>query len=103
VKASFAALSRRHRRIRYSTDHGRTWSAPLRVTSDHDNTMHNVEVVGAGPGVADVAWQADNSALGYATYLRPFSITKGWLHVKPRASRSPPGHPAEGEITTDLR
>ena len=26
-----------------------------------------------------VAWQADNSPRGYATYLRPFSITGGWL------------------------
>ena len=41
--------------ISYSTDHGGTWSAPLRVTSDHDNAMHNLEVAGAGPGVADVA------------------------------------------------
>jgi len=45
-------------------------------------------VVGAGPGVADVAWQSDNSPLGYATFLRPFSITKGWLapaiQVSPR-------------------
>jgi hypothetical protein len=62
-----------------STNHGSTWSAPRRVTNDHDNAVHNVEVAGAGPGVADVAWQSDNSPLGYATYLRPFSITKGWL------------------------
>src|SRR5215467_2580159 len=43
-----------------STDGGRTWSAPLRVTSDHDTATHIVEVAGAGPGVAIVAWQADN-------------------------------------------
>jgi len=72
--------------ISYSTDHGSTWSAPLRVTSDHDNAVHNVEVAGAGPGVADVAWQADNSPLGYATYLRPFSITRGWLAPAIRVS-----------------
>jgi BNR/Asp-box repeat len=72
--------------LSYSTDHGRTWSAPVRVTSDHDNAMHNVEVAGAAPGVADVAWQADNSPLGYATYLRPFSITRGWLAPATRVS-----------------
>jgi len=65
--------------LAYSTNHGRSWSAPVRVTRDHDNAMHDVEVVGAGAGVADVAWQSDNSPLGYATFLRPFSITKGWL------------------------
>jgi hypothetical protein len=72
--------------ISYSTNQGRTWSAPLRVTRDHDNALHNVEVTGAGPGVADVAWQADNSPRGYATYLRPFSITRGWLAPAIRVS-----------------
>ena len=93
--------------ISYSTDHGGTWSAPLRVTSDHDNAMHNVEVAGAGPGVADVAWQADNSPLGYATYLPAllhhqglagpghpdlphFGNKKIWGPVTPSASRSCP-------------
>jgi BNR/Asp-box repeat len=72
--------------ISYSTDHGRTWSAPLRVTRDRDNALHNVEVAAAGPGVADVAWQADNSPRGYATYLRPFSIARGWLAPAIRVS-----------------
>jgi hypothetical protein len=65
--------------LSYSTDHGRTWSAPIRVTPDQDNALHNVESAGAGPGIADIAWQADNSPQGYATYLRPFSIRHGWL------------------------
>ena len=38
-----------------------------------------MESAGAGPGIADVAWLADNSPQGYATYLRPFSIRHGWL------------------------
>ena len=70
-----------------STDGGRTWSAPLRVTSDHDTATHIVEVAGAGPGVAIVAWQADNSPRGYATYLRRFSIRRGWLGPAIRVSR----------------
>jgi hypothetical protein len=65
--------------LSYSTNHGRTWSAPIRVTADQDNAVHNVESAGAGPGIADIAWQADNSPQGYATYLRPFSIKHGWL------------------------
>ncbi len=65
--------------LSYSTDGGRTWSAPIRVTADQDNAVHNVESAGAGAGIADIAWQADNSPQGYATYLRPFSIKDGWL------------------------
>ena len=62
--------------ISYSTDGGSSWSAPIRVTPDQDGAMHNVESVGANAGVADVAWQTDASG-GYATFLRPFSITSG--------------------------
>ena len=65
--------------LSFSTDQGQTWSAPLRVTPDQDSAVHNVEVVGTRAGRAVVAWQADNSPRGYATYLRPFSITRGWL------------------------
>ncbi len=65
--------------LAYSTDRGRSWSPPRRVTTDRDNATHIVEVAGAGAGVAEVAWQADNSPLGYATFLRPFSIRRGWL------------------------
>jgi len=65
--------------LSYSTNGGRTWSAPIRVTPDQGNAVHIVQSVGAGPGIADVAWQADNSPQGYAVYLRPFSIKNGWL------------------------
>jgi BNR/Asp-box repeat protein len=79
--------------LSYSTDHGRTWSAPTRVTPDQDNAVHIVESAGAGPGVADIAWQADNSPQGYATYLRPFSIKHGWLAPVTQVS-SQYGNPA---------
>ena len=72
--------------LSYSTNHGRTWSKPRRVTQDKDNALHIVESVGAGPGVADVAWQSDNSPKGYATFLRPFSVKKGWLAPAIRVS-----------------
>ena len=46
-----------------------------------------MEVAGAGQGAAIVAWQADNSPRGYATYLRRFSIRRGWLGPAIRVSR----------------
>ena len=49
------------------------------MTPDSDNATHIVQVVGGSAGVAYVGWLADNSPAGYAQYLRPFSITRGWL------------------------
>ncbi|HLX50268.1 MAG TPA: carbohydrate binding domain-containing protein [Streptosporangiaceae bacterium] len=63
--------------LTYSTDGGTTWSAPVRVTPDTDNAMHNVEVTGGGPGIAYVAWQTSAPSQGYATYLQTFSTTTG--------------------------
>jgi len=65
--------------LSYSTDGGQTWSAPTRVTPDQGNAVHILASAGAGPGVTDVAWLADNSPQGYALYFRPFSIKDGWL------------------------
>ena len=30
-------------------------------------------------GIGYVAWQTDAPRAGYATYLRPFSVRRGWL------------------------
>jgi hypothetical protein len=79
--------------LSYSTDRGRSWSAPIRVTPDQGNAVHIVQSAGAGPGIADIAWQAGNSPRGYATYLRPFSIRHGWLAPIARVS-SQYGNPA---------
>jgi hypothetical protein len=65
--------------LTYSQDGGRTWSAPLRVTPDTDHAPHIVESAGGRAGIAYVAWQTSAPAPGYATYLRPFSIRRGWL------------------------
>jgi hypothetical protein len=73
--------------LSYSTDGGTAWSAPIRVTTDHDNAVHIVESAGAGSGIAEIAWLADNSPQGYATYLRPFSIKDGWLGPVTQVSR----------------
>jgi len=72
--------------LSYSTDHGRTWSPLRRVTPDTDKATHIVQVTGGQAGTAYVGWLADNSPLGYALYLRPFSITKGWLSGPLRVS-----------------
>jgi hypothetical protein len=65
--------------LTFSRDGGRRWSPPVRVTPDRDNAPHIVQVAGGRPGVAYVGWQTSAPAQGYATYLRPFSITRGWL------------------------
>jgi hypothetical protein len=73
--------------VSYSTNHGASWSAPIRVTPDNDNATHIVEVAGSGtPGVAYVAWLANNAPGGYAEYLRTFSISRGWLSGPRRIS-----------------
>ena len=72
--------------LAYSTDHGKTWSPLQRVTTDNDNATHIVEVAGGSPGIAYVGWLADNSAGGYAQYVRAFSITRGWLSAPVRIS-----------------
>jgi hypothetical protein len=65
--------------LTFSTNQGRTWSRPLRVTPDTDKAPHIVESVGGAAGIAYVGWQTSAPAAGYATYVRPFSIKKGWL------------------------
>ena len=73
--------------LSYSTDHGRTWSPLIRVNPDTDNAVHIVQPAGGSPGMAYVGWLADNSAHGYAQYLRVFSIRHGWLTKPIRVSR----------------
>ncbi len=64
--------------LSFSTDDGKSWSAPVRVTPDTGKAVHIVEVLGGAAGVAYVAWQTDAPAGGYATYLRPYAPGKGW-------------------------
>jgi hypothetical protein len=65
--------------LTWSVNHGRTWAVPVRVTPGHSHAMHLVQVTGGPRGVAYVGWQTSASPAGYATYLRPFSIRRGWL------------------------
>jgi hypothetical protein len=72
--------------LTWSVNHGRTWAAPVRVTPGRSHAMHLVQVTGGARGIAYVGWQTSASARGYATYLRPFSVTKGWLAKTVRVS-----------------
>lgn len=65
--------------LSFSTDSGRTWSAPIQVPSDRLNVPHIMEVAGGGSGIAYVGWLSNSNPLGYAQYLRAFSINHGWL------------------------
>jgi hypothetical protein len=73
--------------VSYSTDHGATWSTPIRVTPDHRKVPHIVQVAGGAAGIAYVAWLTPRPHHGYAEYLRTFSISNGWLSPARRISR----------------
>jgi len=64
--------------LSYSTDHGKHWSALVRVTGSDGHAVHIMEVAGGGSGVAYVSWLTDASG-AYQQFVRPYSITKGWL------------------------
>jgi len=67
--------------LEFSRNGGATWSKPVAVTSPKGTVEELVESVGVGNGIADVAWQTP-TAKGYATFVRPFSVTKGWLSAR---------------------
>jgi hypothetical protein len=65
--------------LSYSVDDGTTWSAPIQAPADRLAVPHIMEVTGGGAGTAYVGWLSDSNPLGYAQYLRAFSVTRGWL------------------------
>jgi hypothetical protein len=65
--------------LSYSQNGGSSWSTPVQAPSDTRQVPHIMEVVGTAAGKADVAWLSDSNPLGYAVYLRPFSVAQGWL------------------------
>jgi hypothetical protein len=73
--------------VSYSTDHGATWSIPIRVTPDHTKVPHIVQVAGGAAGIAYVAWLTPLPHHGYGEYLRTFSIANGWLSSPRHISR----------------
>jgi hypothetical protein len=68
--------------LSFSTDHGKSWSALVRVTGSDGNAVHIMEVAGGGAGIAYVSWLTDASG-AYQLFARPYSITKGWLTAEP--------------------
>ncbi|HZK72726.1 MAG TPA: sialidase family protein [Clostridia bacterium] len=64
--------------LSFSTDHGKRWSALVRVTGSGGNAIHIMEVAGGGPGIAYVSWLTDASG-AYQLFVRAYSITTGWL------------------------
>jgi hypothetical protein len=72
--------------LSWSADGGRTWSPAVRITPDATGAPHITESAGGAAGIAYVAWQTSAPAQGYATYLRPYSITRGWLGPATRVS-----------------
>jgi hypothetical protein len=62
-----------------SRDHGRIWSRPVRVTPDRTHAPHIMAVAGGTRGTAFIGWLTSAARQGYAAWVRPFSVTKGWL------------------------
>ena len=73
--------------LSYSATHGASWSPALRVPTDHISAEHIMAVAAGSPGTADVGWLSDSSGRGYALYVRPFSVRRGWLSKPLRVSR----------------
>jgi hypothetical protein len=61
-----------------SSDGGLRWSPPVAAMPANGTAEELMEVTGALPGRAWVAWQTV-TAKGYATLLRPYDMAKGWL------------------------
>jgi len=79
--------------LSYSKDGGKTWSAPVRVTAATGTAEELVEAVGVGAGIVDVGLQTPRAKQGYATYVRPFSISHGWLTPSARRVSTAFGNP----------
>jgi len=65
--------------LSFSTNHGRTWSAPIQAPADQSNVPHIMAVVGGVAGTAYISWLSNSDPRGYALYLRAFSTKTGWL------------------------
>ena len=70
--------------LAWSTNGGRRWSRPLRAAASR--TGHLTAVAAAGRGSVYVAWQTIVGGKGYATFLRRYSLAKGWTSAAKRVS-----------------
>jgi hypothetical protein len=79
--------------LEYSTNHGQTWSRPIRVTPGGGNYVQLMQVLGGAAGTAYVGWLTDSARCGavpcFAQFLRVYSISHGWrtaiIRVTPTA------------------
>jgi hypothetical protein len=69
-----------------STDRGQRWSAPIQAPADQLNVPHIMEVAGGAAGIAYVGWLSNSNPLGYAQFLRTYSIGHGWLSAPVQVS-----------------
>lgn len=72
--------------LAWSTNGGTRWSSPLRVASSR--TEHLTQLVAAGRRNVYVAWQTIVRRKGYATYVRRYSLGKGWTGPAKKVSPS---------------
>jgi hypothetical protein len=72
--------------LSFSTNHGRTWSAPVQAPADQSDVPHIMAVIGGATGTAYVSWLSNSDPRGYALYLRAFSTKTGWLSVQQQIS-----------------
>jgi hypothetical protein len=72
--------------LSFSTNHGRSWSAPVQAPADQSNVPHIMAVVGGAAGTAYVSWLSNSDPRGYALYLRVFSTKTGWLSAQQQVS-----------------
>jgi len=70
--------------LAWSKDGGKHWSSPLQATSGRSG--HLTEVVAAGRRDVYVGWQTIVPGKGYGTFLRRFSLGKGWTSGAVRIS-----------------
>jgi BNR/Asp-box repeat len=63
--------------LAFSTDHGSTWSAAVRVTPDIGQAAHIMEVAGGSAGTAYLSYLANNSTLGWGLFVRSFTLRTG--------------------------
>jgi BNR repeat-like domain len=62
--------------LAWSTNGGKRWSSPVRVASSR--TEHLTQVAPAGRRSVYVGWQTVVRGKGYATFLRRYSLGRGW-------------------------
>ncbi|MFL5942072.1 MAG: sialidase family protein [Gaiellaceae bacterium] len=70
--------------LAWSRDGGKHWSSPLRAASSRSG--HLTEVAAAGRRNVYVGWQTIVRGKGYGTFLRRFSLGKGWTGRAARIS-----------------